>query len=369
MSQFQTYKSDLTKTRIVATDPEATRAALQEGEIMVEIEKFSFTANNVTYGASGDMIGYWQFYPALDNENNEWGIIPVWGFGKVVASHANGIEVGERLYGFFPPCDHAVLTPTRMGPSHFADATPHRVDLPAVYNNYTRLAGEANYDPAGDHVRALLWPLHVTAFCLCDDLEENNYYGAEQVIIVSASSKTALGLAQGLAALDSAPSLVGLTSPRNRAFVESLGCYDSVICYDALEQIDTNLPSVIVDMAGDTHVMGSLHAALGDHMVNCMNVGLTHWESLNANDDPMAAHIIRDRSAMFFAPAHIQRRSAEWGQEGFAARTGAFMAARATQSQDWMHVETVSGFDAFRDVYANVVIGKMKPSEGLIIHP
>ena len=130
MSQFQTFKSDLTKTRIVQTDPEASRAALKDGEIMVEVEEFSFTANNVTYGASGDMIGYWQFYPALEDDNNEWGVIPVWGFGKVVASKTNGLEVGERLFGFFPPCDHAVLTPSRMGPGHFADVTPHRVDLP-----------------------------------------------------------------------------------------------------------------------------------------------------------------------------------------------------------------------------------------------
>ena len=369
MSQFQTFKSDLTKTRIVQTDPEASRAALKDGEIMVEVEEFSFTANNVTYGASGDMIGYWQFYPALEDDNNEWGVIPVWGFGKVVASKTNGLEVGERLFGFFPPCDHAVLTPSRMGPGHFADVTPHRVDLPAVYNNYIRLVAETDYDPANDHVRALLWPLHVTAFCLCDDLQENNYYGAEQVILVSASSKTALGTAQGIAEQDGAPSIVGLTSPGNRAFVESLGCYDQVVCYDEIDQINADVPSVMIDMAGDVRVMGTVHAALGDNMLNCMNVGLTHWETRAGEKDPMAAQIIQERSGMFFAPAHIARRNADWGQEGYTRRTSAFMGRRSVQSESWMSIEVVSGFDAFSRVYADVVIGKMKPSEGLIIRP
>ena len=59
-----------------------------------------------------------------------------------------------------------------------------------------RLNGDQNYDPSMDAVRALLFPLHITAFCLCDSLAEDSYFGASQVIVVSASSKTAIGLAQ-----------------------------------------------------------------------------------------------------------------------------------------------------------------------------
>ena len=67
--------------------------------------------------------------------------------------------------------------------------------------------------PSMDAVRALLFPLHITAFCLCDSLAEDSYLGASQVIVVSASSKTAIGLAQGLADTENAPKIVGLTSP------------------------------------------------------------------------------------------------------------------------------------------------------------
>ena len=60
MSQFQTLKSNLTKSRIINEHFEA----INKGEILVKIESFAFTANNVTYGVAGDTIGYWKFFPA-----------------------------------------------------------------------------------------------------------------------------------------------------------------------------------------------------------------------------------------------------------------------------------------------------------------
>ena len=45
------------------------------------------TANNVTYAASGDMFGYWQFYPTGDDP---WGKVTVWGIGEVIESWVEG---------------------------------------------------------------------------------------------------------------------------------------------------------------------------------------------------------------------------------------------------------------------------------------
>ena len=74
----------------------------------------------------------------------------------------------------------------------------------------------------GGNVRALLFPLHITSFCLCDVLQNESYLGASQIIIVSASSKTAIGLAQGLKDESEAPKVIGLTSSKNLNFVESI---------------------------------------------------------------------------------------------------------------------------------------------------
>ena len=72
MNQFQTLKSDLTKSRIVDIDS----TVIDDDEIIVKIESYAFTANNVTYGVAGDTIGYWKFFPAGHDEKNEWGCIP-----------------------------------------------------------------------------------------------------------------------------------------------------------------------------------------------------------------------------------------------------------------------------------------------------
>ena len=57
MSEFQTFKTDLTKSRLVNTDKVQALADLKDGDILVSVERFAFTANNVTYGAAGDTIG------------------------------------------------------------------------------------------------------------------------------------------------------------------------------------------------------------------------------------------------------------------------------------------------------------------------
>ena len=93
-----------------------------EGEILVAINKFAMTANNVTYATSGDMFGYWQFYPTGEDP---WGKVTVWGIGKVVESQVDGISVGERLYGFFPMGSHVVMAPAELSERGFTDAMTH----------------------------------------------------------------------------------------------------------------------------------------------------------------------------------------------------------------------------------------------------
>ena len=219
-----------------------------------------------------------------------------------------------------------------------------------------------------DAVRALLFPLHITAFCLCDSLAEDSYLGASQIIIVSASSKTAIGLAQGLAGTDNPPKIVGLTSAGNAKFVESLGCYDEVISYDELSTVDYSAASVMVDMAGNREILGTLHGELGDNMLKCLTVGMTHWDNETTAEDALGEAMLRDRTEFFFAPAHIQKRIGDWGHDRYALKTNAFMTARALQSKDWMQVKEISGLENFTSTYEDVVAGKINPNEGIIVN-
>ena len=79
-------RDDVTKAEMVTAD-----MSVSHGEILVQIDSYAMTANNVTYAAMGGAMKYWDFFPAPDG----FGIVPVWGHARVVASNADGFDVGE----------------------------------------------------------------------------------------------------------------------------------------------------------------------------------------------------------------------------------------------------------------------------------
>lgn len=357
MSEFQVRKDAIRESRLVTTNV----ASITTGEILVKIDRFAFTANNITYGVAGDRLGYWQFFPPAGDDPQDWGLLPVWGFADVVESQCTEIGVGERFYGYFPPATHLAMQPTRVSDLSFTEGAGHRAALPPAYNNYRRVLNEPNYDKALDEMRALLYPLYITSFCLWDSLRHNDWYGAEQVVVISASSKTSIGLAYALNADTSSPAVTGLTSSRNIDMVKSLDLYDQCLPYEALDTLK-NTPTVIVDMSGNSKMMGNLHKHLGDDMRQTLNVGITHW------DEPRnSENIIKDRCNMFFAPSHIQMRYKDWGAEGFQQRTGAFMQETIAKSMSWLKITRLDGLEGLATVYDDVCDGTVAADAGLII--
>ena len=154
-TQFLVHKGRLQDSVV----QEQADTALATGQVRVRIERFAFTSNNITYAAFGDAMHYWDFYPT---GQEGLGVIPVWGFGTVAQSLHPGLAVGELLYGYFPMASHVVLTPGRLTPSGFTDATPHRSALPLVYNQYLRCASDPFYTSGTEDVQALLRPLFTT---------------------------------------------------------------------------------------------------------------------------------------------------------------------------------------------------------------
>ncbi len=184
--------------------------------MLLEVESFGLTSNNVTYAVMGDAMSYWRFFPAEEG----WGRVPVWGFARVAASASDEVPEGGRVYGYLPPSTHLVVAPERVAGGGFVDGSPHRADLPAVYNEYT----SAPPAPRGDEDdrQVLFRPLFGTSFLIDDFLDEGGFLDGAQVVISSASSKTALGTAFMLSRRDGVR-VVGLTSPGRTGFVEGLG--------------------------------------------------------------------------------------------------------------------------------------------------
>ena len=360
--RFVVERSNLHQARWVNTPA----PALADGEVRMKVDSFALTSNNITYAAFGDAMNYWGFYPTFDAAT---GCIPVWGFAVVVESRCAGVELGERYYGYWPIGDEAVLQPVRVTESGFSDGAPHRRELHAVYNQYLRCSADPAYVVGREAEQALLRPLFMTSFLIDDFLADNQFFGARTVVLSSASSKTAYGtafcLAQRRGASD-AVKVVGLTSAANLAFTQSLGCYDEVLAYGAVPTALAREPAVYVDFSGSVSVRASVHAHLDEQLAYSCSVGGTHWEALGSGKG-----LPGPRPVLFFAPAQIKKRVADWGgaalQQRMATAWAAFMKPVTDTRQPWLVVVRGEGEAAVEACYAALLSGHVKPQEGHVL--
>src|SRR6202047_970244 len=248
-TDFVVARTDLQQCKLIETQlPDA--AALPDETLVTKSERFALTANNITYAVLGDELKYWQLFPAPENFGN----IPVWGFGEVIASRHPGVVLGERLFGYFPMATHLVMEAADVSKRSLRDAAAHRQGVAPVYNAYARIGGDPAFAGRQGDYQALLRPLFMLSFLVDDFLAENEFFGARAVMLSSASSKTAFGLAHLLHTARKGIRVIGLTSGGNTEFVKSLGCYDDVVTYDRVTSLPSDQPVAFVDMGGNREV-------------------------------------------------------------------------------------------------------------------
>lgn len=329
-----------------------------DGEALLEIEAFSVTANNVTYAVVGEQMRYWDFFPAAEG----WGVVPVWGYARVVASRAESIAVGERVYGYLPMASHLLVQPGNASPGLFRDMAAQRQPMSPVYNQYRRLAADPAHDPAQEDMRMLFEPLFLTSFLLEDSLRRAGWHGADRVVLTSASSKTALGTAYVLRSLSPGVARIGLTGSGNVGFVERTGLYDKVIAYDAIDPCDVAGNAVAIDFAGNTDLLRRLYAALPDRLAYCLRVGATH------HDQRTKAGILSDpKPVWFFAPDAATALIGEIGQHGFNDAVAAQWSGFVALAGGLVTVEEHRDMAGLRDIWQAQVAGETNPDTGHIV--
>ena len=342
-------RADLSNTSIV----EGPTPSLDDGQVLLKVDRVGMTANNVTYAVFGDAMHYWDFFPAPA----PFGRVPLWGFCTVAASRAEGVAEGTRLYGYLPTSSHLVVEPTKVDARGFRDASAHRQHLPSPYNGLTATTHDPAYDADREDLQVLYRPLFMTSFMLADFLTDNALFGAETVVLTSASSKTSYGAAfllQGQART------VGLTSPRNLEFTRSLGCYDQVLTYD--EALDVT-PTVFVDVAGDAGLRRKVHEQLGDSLVHSAVVGAAHHDA--APD--LGGHLPGARPTFFFAPDQMRKRYADWGPDGVENAHAEAWKRFAPVVEGWVDVVVGSGPEALQADWLETLAGATPPRTGHVI--
>ena len=355
-TDFVVARDDLQQCKLIETSlPDA--AALPADALLVKAASFALTANNITYAVLGDQMKYWQLFPAPQGFGN----IPVWGFGEVIASKHPMVAAGERLFGYFPMATHLVIEAADVSKRGLRDGAAHRQGVAPVYNAYARVTGDPAFAGRQGDYQALLRPLFMLSFLVDDFLAENEFYGAHSVMLSSASSKTAFGLAH-LLHTRSDIRVIGLTSASNTAFVSSLGCYDEVITYDRVTSLSADIPVAFVDMAGNSALREKLHRHFGERMKYSGRIGLTHRSS--SPDEP---ELPGAKPTWFFAPDQIRKRAREWGPGGIDKRFSAAWAGFAPMLDQWLTVTEGRGPAAVREAYLATLNGRVPPDQGHIL--
>lgn len=350
-------KSDFSDVSIVTYDS----TPLADGYIRCQVGPWALTANNVTYMVTGDRIGYWNYFRpdayGIDIESH--GRMPVWGFAEVTESQCDGIKPGQKIYGFFPITDQFDMKPVGLSPMGFQDGNEHRTQLHSLYNRYTFTGADPSFGQHPD-LQPILRPLFTTSFLIDDFLAEKDYFGAEQVLILSASSKTALGTAF-CAKQRGAIKVAGLTSEGNKDFTEDTDFYDKVETYDTITDLNPDVKTVVVDMSGNGKVLATVSDHFEENLKYVCKVGLSHWDAAsNAAPKPKAP------TEFFFAPDQAKIRIAEWGGAGFAQKLGERWMPFLESASDWLTVEKSTEVTELLKIYKEVLNGDASPDKGFL---
>jgi hypothetical protein len=353
MTDFLVKRDELRESRIAESEP----PEVGDGQALLRVDSFGLTANNVTYGVMGELMNYWDFFPAEDG----WGRLPMWGFAEVESSAADGVSEGTRVYGYLPPSTHLLVEPTSVNASGFVDGSAHRAELPSAYHRYLASGSDPFYSEDTEAIQMLLRPLFFTSFLIDDQLADEGLTGRGPILISSASSKTAIAAAHMLARRDEVE-LIGLTSPGNVEFVEGLGIYGRAVSYGEIDGLDGGT-ATYVDVAGDGAVRQAVHSRFGDDLAHSMAVGVTHWEELGAG----AGDLPGPAPEFFFAPTRVGKRAEDWGPAGLEQRVAEAWAPFCEWTGEWLETIPAAGFEGLQDAYAEVIEGSVPPSSAHVI--
>ena len=334
---------------------------LADGQIRLRVDRFAVTANNVSYAGAGDMLGYWDFFPSSDATT--WGRVPAVGYAEIVESRNADLPVGGRYHGWFPMAETVVFTATATSDG-FRDDGAHRQAHAPIYRSYTRTDLDPFHDdrPDGEDRHALLRVLLLTGFLADEFLAD---FDAEQVIVLSASSKTAIGFSQRAAKRDGL-AVVGLTSAANADFVRSLGFYDTVVTYDEIDDPETGIAlvdSVVIDMAGNPNVLAAVHQRLGDRIKHSMMIGRSHHDAVPT---VAAGPLPGPAPQFFFAPTELDRLVEAWGAAEYRRRTTEATHEFIDASRAWMSIDERRGPDGPASAWASVYGGEVTPDTGVV---
>ena len=87
----------------------------------------------------GTYLDIGDFFPAKEG----FGRVPVMGYADVAASNHQDVQVGERLWGFYPMSNYLVIKAGRVSKSNFFDVSEHRQQYAPIYSQLFTCFGQS----------------------------------------------------------------------------------------------------------------------------------------------------------------------------------------------------------------------------------
>lgn len=319
--------------------------------VVLAIERFAVTTNNLAYALLGDaVLRSWDAFPASSPGR---GRVPVWGIACVEAADPAVVAVGTRVSGYLPMATRVAVHAAAVDGGLLTTDEPRAALLPV----YRRLdVVESDQDDATADVDTVLLPIYRSAALLAEDLRH-----ATGVIVSSASSRTALALSRLLSIRGVA--VTGLTSPRNRAAVESLGVYTDVLTYDRADHLEAPDGAVYVDVAGSPDVTAAVHQRLGHRLRASIAVGATHARALPTDAPPGPA------VSQFNTGDRELSAVAERGEDAVRDDYRAARAELVSWASTWLRITVVRGLSGAEQAWRDVVAGTSEPLSATVIRP
>lgn len=327
----------------------------QNGALVLAVERFSVSANNLSYVLLGDdVLSSWDAFPA---RTPGWGRVPVWGVARVVERGSSVATTGDRFTGYLPMATHVAVhaTPTKLG---LLTTDEPRAGMLAFYRRMTRLEVTADVSDEEADIDAVMLPVYPFAALLASDLVRA---GAKRVVISSASSRVAAGLSRLLR--NRGVDVIGLTSARHSSAVGTFGTYAKIFTYDEIDLIDAFAPTVFVDIAGSADVAQAVHRRLGKQLEASIAVGGSHlrsWPPVTGPGPSVTAfntgdrelEVIRDQGEGVLATVYREARDdlVAW-------------------AASWLQVTPVAGLDATKQVWREIAAGSTDPLRATVIRP
>ena len=227
-------------------------------------------------------------------------------------------------------------------------------------------------------------PLFWTSYWCEDWMFSSKYRDANQIIISSASSKTAFCLAylikKRITKGDiSNVTLTGITSKSNLGFTRGLHLYDKVLEYDSfasLKPTSGNGKWIYADLAGNENFNDRLFSHLGSNLVAGIALGLTNlspsapdassikWSTNTFTNTPSNAG--KKELEQFFMPEWLNVRRHQFSIEEISALQNRAWKDLMKDCGSWVKMKHISGGDAVKLAYGKVTKGGFGPDEGMI---